>query len=152
MEIKINTNISNEFDDITITVNAPNLSEETQNVIKYISNITTVPNKIIATKDYKIYLIDLKKIICFFSKEKSNYIKTKHEIYKINYKLYEIEKMLSDNEFIRISKSCIINVNQVECFDTSMLGTIIVKLNDGTQESVSKRNVSALMKFLKERR
>lgn len=151
MDIKINTNISNEFEEISITINAPELSGEIQNLIQYISNINTTPSQIVASKNNKIYFIDLKEVICFFSKDKYNYVRIKEGTYKIKYKLYELEEIFKHKDFIRISNSCIINVNQVECFDTSILGTVLVKLKDNTQETVSKRNVAQIMKLLKER-
>ena len=143
MKIKITTNISNEFKE--------ELSDEIQTVLNYISNINTTPHQIMASKNNEIYFIDLDKIICFFSKNKYNYARTQDGTYKIKYKLYELEKLLKTKDFIRISNSCIINIQQVVCFDTSILGTILVKLNDDTQETVSKRNVSHIMKLLKER-
>ena len=151
MDIKINTNISSEFKETSITINAPELSEEIQNLIRYISNINTIPNQMVANKNNKIYFIDLEEVICFFSKEKYNYVRTKEGTYKIKHKLYELEEILKQKDFIRISNSCIINVNQVECFDTSILGTVLVKLKDNTQETVSKRNVSQIKKLLIER-
>ena len=151
MEIKITTNISNEFKEASIIINAPELSDEIQTVLNYISNINTTPHQIMASKNNEIYFIDLDKIICFFSKNKYNYARTQDGTYKIKYKLYELEKLLKTKDFIRISNSCIINIQQVVCFDTSILGTILVKLNDDTQETVSKRNVSHIMKLLKER-
>lgn len=151
MEIKITTNISNEFKEASIIINAPELSDEIQNVINYISNINTAPHQIMASKNNEIYFIDLNKIICFFSKNKYNYVRTQDGIYKVKYKLYELEELLKQKDFIRISNSCIINIQQVEYFDTSILGTILVKLKDNTQETVSKRNVSHIMKLLKER-
>ena len=151
MEIKITTNISNEFKEASIIINAPELSDEIQNVINYISNINTAPHQIMASKNNEIYFIDLNKIICFFSKNKYNYVRTQDGIYRVKYKLYELEELLKQKDFIRISNSCIINIQQVACFDTSILGTILVKLKDNTQESVSKRNVSHTMKLLKER-
>ena len=151
MEIKINKNISNEYKEISITINAPELSNEVQNIIKYVSNVDVNKERIIANKNNEIYFINLSDIICIFSKEKYNYIRTVKGEYKIKYKLYEIEEIYKDRDFIRISNSCIINMNKVECFDTSMLGSILVKLKDGTQEVVSKRNVARIMKMLKER-
>ena len=151
MKIKINTNISSEFEEITLTINASELNDEVQNLIKYISNVNIVPHQIVANKDNKIYFIDLEKIVCFFSKDKYNYIRTQNGVYRLKYKLYELEELFNTKDFIRISKSCIINVNQVECFDTSILGTIIVKMKDGTQEIVSQRNISRIMKLLNER-
>ena len=151
MKIKITTNISNEFKEPSIIINAPELSDEIQTVLNYISNINTTPHQIMASKNNEIYFIDLDKIIYLFSKNKYNYARTQNGTYKIKYKLYELEKLLKTKDFIRISNSCIINIQQVVCFDTSILGTILVKLNDDTQETVSKRNVSHIMKLLKER-
>lgn len=151
MEIKINTNISNEFKETSITINTPQLSDEIQNLIKYISNIDSIPNQIVASKNNEIYFIDLERVICFFSKDKYNYVRVKDGTYKIKHKLYELENIFKQKDFIRISNSCIININQVECFDTSILGTVLVNLKDGTQETVSKRNVAQIMKLLKER-
>ena len=152
MSIKINTNISSEFEDTSITINAPELSDEIQNILKYLSNINTTLTQIVATEDNKIYFVDLDKVICFFSKDKYNYAKTKEGIYKIKYKLYELEEIFKSRDFMRISNSCIINIKQVECFDTSILGTVIVKLKDNTQEKVSKRNFMQIKKLLDERR
>lgn len=151
MDIKINTNISSEFEETLITINSSELSDEIQNIIKYISNINPIPNQIVASKNNQIYFIDLERVICFFSKDKYNYIRIKEGAYKIKHKLYELENIFKQKDFIRISNSCIINVNQVECFDTSILGTVLVKLKDNTQETVSKRNIAQIKKLLNER-
>ena len=152
MGIKINTNISSEYKEPTIIINAPEMNQDVQNLIKYISNIDIISNQIVANDDNKIYFIDLENIICFFSKNKYNYVRTKEGAYKIRYKLYELEDMLKNKNFIRISNSCIINMNQVKYFDTSILGTISVYLKDSTHEVVSKRHVAEITKILKQRR
>ena len=151
MGIKINTNISNEFEEESITINAPELSKEIEDIIKYVSRINTIPTQILASNDNKIYFIDLEKVICFFSKDKYNYVRVKDGIYKVKYKLYELEEILKEKDFIRISNSCIINIKQVECFDTSILGTVLVRLKDNTEETVSKRNFAQIKKLLNER-
>ena len=43
-------------------------------------------------------------------------------------------KLIWMNKFIRISNSCIININHVECFNTGIVGTIMVKFKDGKIE------------------
>lgn len=151
MKFKIETNISSNIQEPYITINAPEFTEEIQDVINYIISIDSIPNKLFATKNNEIYFIELNKIICFFSKNKCVYARTKDGIYKIKYKLYELENTFNIKDFIRISNSCIINMNQIICFDTSILGTITVKMKDDTQEKVSKRNVSQIMKILKQR-
>lgn len=152
MEIKINTNISSELKNVSITINVPELNEETQNVIEYVSEINTSKKQIVASKDYKIYFIDVDDVICIFSKNKCNYIRAKDDLYKIKYRLYEIDEKFNYKGFIRISKSCIVNINQVDCFDISMLGTMVVKLKDGTEETVSRRKTRTIMKYLEDKR
>jgi len=62
MNIKVSTNISSEFKETSIIINAPELSKEVEDIIKYLSNISIVPNQIIGNKNNKIYFI------CIFSK------------------------------------------------------------------------------------
>lgn len=151
MNIKINTNISSEIAETSVTINASKMTSEIQNIIKYISNINSIPNQIIASNNNEVYFIDLEKVMCFFSKDKYNYLRTTEGTYRIKYKLYELEEMFKQKDFVRISNSCIINIRQVKCFDTSILGTVLVNLNDNTQEIVSKRNIAQIMRLLKKR-
>lgn len=151
MGINVITSISDEFEETKIVIEAPNMSNEVQNLIKYIENINVFPNQIVASKDNKIHFIDLKDIVCFFSENKYNYLKTLDDTYKIKYRLYELEEMLNTKKFIRISKSCIINIDQVKYFNIGILNTILVELKDNTKETVTKKYFKQIMKLLKER-
>ena len=55
MEMKINTNISSEFKETSITINAPELTKEIQNLLQYVSHINEMPNQIMASENNKIY-------------------------------------------------------------------------------------------------
>lgn len=152
MDIKVRTNISSEYQDIEVCINAPERNEEVQRLenellAKQEKNI----KDIIGLQDNDIFIINVRDIIVFFSEEKNNFCKTKDGVYKIKEKLYYLEDMLSQKDFIRISNSAIININHVKCFNTSIIGKIIVKFKDGSEEIVSKRRTSEIMKFLKNR-
>lgn len=99
-----------------------------------------------------IFIINGLDIIMFYSEEKNNFCKTKDGIYKIKEKMYYIEEMLPKDKFIRISNSTIANIDHIKCFNTSIIGKILVKFKDGSEETVSRRRASDIMKFLKERR
>ena len=152
MDIKVTTNISKEYQNIEVCINAPERNEEVQRLenellsksIKYMQNI-------IAMQDNDIFLINVSEVILFFSNEKNNFCKTKDGIFKIKEKLYYLEEMLSIKDFVRISNSAIININHVKCFNTSIIGKIIIKFKDGSEESVSRRKISDIMKILKDR-
>lgn len=105
--------------------------------------------KIIVSQDNQKLQIDFEDIIVFYSDKKYNYCRTKNGEYKIKNRLYEIENCSED--LIRISKSCIININHVTSFDMGEKGRIAVKLDDGTKEIVSRRKIKEVMNFLDER-
>ena len=152
MEIKVRTNISSEYQNIDITINAPKRNEEVQILENMLlSKSQKNINQIIAMHNNDIFIINITDIIEFFSEEKNNYCKTKDGVFKIKEKLYYLEEILPSKDFIRISNSAIININHVRCFNTSIIGRIIVKFKDGSEENVSRRKTSEIMKFLKDR-
>ena len=152
MEIKVRTNISNEYQDIDIIINAPQKTEEVQALENLLlTKAQKSINQILAMHNNDIFIISVSDIIVFFSEEKNNFCKTKDGVFKIKEKLYYLEEMLPSKDFIRISNSAIININHVKCFNTSIIGRIIVKFKDGSEENVSKRKTPEIMKFLKDR-
>lgn len=142
MDIKVCTNISNEYQDIEVCINAPTISHEVQMLENELLSITSQSIKqIIAIQNNDIFIINVSDIILFFSEDKNNFCKIKDGIYRIKEKLYYLKEMLSPKDFIRISNSAIININHVKCFNTSIIGKIIVKFKDDLEESVSKKNI-----------
>ena len=93
--------------------------------------------------------INFKDAIIFYSDKKNNYCKTKVREYIIKDKLYNIENY--SNDFIRISKSCIVNIKHINSFDIGETGRIIVELDDGTKETISRRKVKDVLSYLEER-
>ena len=152
MKIKVNTNISKEFDEITINVNAPEITGDLQKILNNLIIISSEKEEIVATKNNEIFLLKLKDILYFYSDEKFNFAKTKSNTYKIKEKLYELEEQLPKNKFIRISNSCIINVEKTKSFDASIIGSLVAKMEDDTKQEVSKRRIKNVMKFLNERK
>lgn len=152
MDIKINTNISSEYPDIQITINAPSLDKQTQMIIDTISKISKEKNQIIGESNNNIFILPLEDILCFYADDKYNYCKANKNSYKIKYTLYELEETLNRKDWIRVSHSCILNVNHIKCFDIGTVGSIVVILDDDSKYDVSKRKIKDIMKFLKERR
>lgn len=153
MKIKISTNIDNNLNDeeIEITINASNNSDILDKVIKNIQSISDNIDTVVGSKENNFSIINVQDVICFYSNEQNNYCKTKSGEYRIKKKLYELEESLDKNSFIRISNSCIVNIKFIESFDLSKIGNIVIKLLDGSTEDVSKRRISSIMKFLRER-
>ena len=85
----------------------------------------------------------------FYSDGNYNFCKTKNKEYRVKNKLYEIDKM--SNNFLRISKGCIININQVKSFDVGENRNIIVRFYDESEQFVARRKIKEVMNYLDER-
>lgn len=136
--------------EIVVEIHSADNKQNLDEFIEYLNDFDSkYHNKVVVMKDYELVEIKYKDIIVIYSDKKSNYCRTKNGTYKIKSKLYEIEKM--DEDLIRISKSCIINVKHIDKFDISEIGKIVIKLDDGSKEVVSRRRTRQIMKYLEER-
>lgn len=149
--IKVETNISEKYKDITVLIKAPEYTSEIDRIVTGINEINQ-KQELIAYKENNIYIIKLKDIVCIFSNDKRNYLKTLKGVFEIKNTLYSLEELLPKNKFIRISNSYIINIDKVESFDVSIVGSIVAIMVTNDHLSVSKRRIREVMKFLKERR
>ncbi len=145
--IKLEKTIDIKDEDIKVVLkyNVAQISE----FVSYIKEYENYKSKVIVGDENLLINLDSNDIIMFYSDKKNNYCKTKEKEYKIKNKLYEIEK--SNINYIRISKSCIINLEKVEAFDLKESNKIIVRMIDGTEEYIARR-IKDIMSYLDERR
>jgi two-component system, LytTR family, response regulator LytT len=95
--------------------------------------------KTIALKLNDIYLIRVE------NKETIVYGKQKH--YRINKRLYEIEEILGKN-FVRVSKSSIINLNQIDYLEPALGGLAKVILQNSMVEFISRKYYREFKKLM----
>ena len=119
MKISIKTEFLNEIDEneIELIIKAKEHNEKVSEIIDGVQKISKDISAIVAEKDNKVYVLNVDKIIKFYTKEQYTYCTYNNETYRVKKRLYELEEMLKNKFFLRISNSCIINVKQVECFD-----------------------------------
>ena len=112
MNININKSINKQLrkDEVNINIEYSENCEEIENIIKHINELDK--RKIAVYDGYNIVQINIEEIMYFYSDGNYNFCKTKNKEYRVKNKLYEIDKM--SNNFLRISKGCIININQVK--------------------------------------
>ncbi len=119
MKISIKTEFLNEIDEneIELIIKAKEHNEKVSEIIDGVQKISKDISAIVAEKDNKVYVLNVDEIIKFYTKEQYTYCTYNNETYRVKKRLYELEEMLKNKFFLRISNSCIINVKQVECFD-----------------------------------
>lgn len=153
MKIKINCEFVNYLQENEVEVNlkATKHSEDLQKIIENIEKISNEVNSVIGIHNNEFYVLPIKEIVLFYTQEQKCYAKTEEGNFIIKKRLYELEEKLNQNKYIRISNSCIVNVEFIKSFDLSTIGNIIIKLKNGDIQYVSKRRIPSIMRFLKER-
>ena len=149
MNINISKSINKllKKDEVNINIEISENCEEIENIIKYINEFDK--RKLAVFDGYNVVQINNEEIMYFYSDGNYNFCKTKNKEYRVKNKLYEIDKM--SNNFLRISKGCIININQVKSFDVGENRNIIVRFYDGSEQFVARRKIKEVMNYLDER-
>lgn len=89
-----------------------------------------------------------KKSFVFMPTMEKFRFKPKKVFFQIRKTLYQIEALLDEKQFVRISHSEIISLSKIVNFDLSFNGTICVNCIDGSKSYVSRRYVPKIKKIL----
>lgn len=152
-DMKIRIEVDERIEEDEVIVRCSQLNEEVSNIQKAITEIIAQKTQITFYKDNVEYYISLAEIL-FFETEYANIsAHTGDDIYQVKYKLYELEEILPNN-FIRISKSTILNINHIYSITRNLTSSSIVEFqNTHKQVYVSRHYYKPLkIKLLEKRR
>lgn len=95
--------------------------------------------------------MQLREILFFETNERNVYAHTVDNAFLIHYRLYELEENLPD-DFLRVSKSSILNVNEILSLTRSVTGNLVKFKNTYKQIYVSRRFLKELKNKLNQRK
>ncbi|MBF1051510.1 MAG: LytTR family transcriptional regulator [Peptostreptococcaceae bacterium] len=129
-----------------IIIKTSSMNEEVQKIVSMLSKDEI---KVISgMKEDKVEILDENNISRVYAQNGMVYASTQNGVYVLKLRLYEIEEILNNKKFVRISKSEIINLREVKNFDFSFVGTISVQMKNNDVCYVSRRFVSKIKKIL----
>ena len=105
--------------------------------------LTEENNSLIGYSKDKILKLDLGDIFCFFSEDGKVFAQTENERYQIKERLYQIEERYN-NFFVKINQSCLVNVKKIKRFSSSIGGSLMVILDNGYRDYISRRQLKAV--------
>lgn len=144
MQIEIKIDAS--YTEPKIVIFADKMTDEISEVIKKISEDS--PIMITAFHENMVELLEPDQITRIYTSSGRVYVQTLDKTYTVRQRLYELENILSQSMFVRISNSEIINLKSVKSFDLNFSGTICVTLVNDIVTYVSRRYVSKIKKIL----
>lgn len=95
----------------------------------------------------RIVIIRPDEIISLHAEKKWSRVFTQSADYSCRKRLYELENLLGP-EFVRISKSIIVNIRKVESVEAVFNGMMLLRMKNGSKEYVSRTYLPNLKAFL----
>lgn len=121
---------------------------EVTNEIQKLSSFMEAGESIITAKDNeRIVILRPKDIFMVRVECEKTVIYCQSRRYISQKRLYELEQQLGRG-FIRISKSAIINLNEIDCVEASLSGMMTLILKNGTKDYISRKYLSDFKHYL----
>lgn len=143
--MKVELKISNEIKEPHAIIFTDKISDEIQKVVEILENQT---NSLITLKNKdEIFVKNIEEIIMIQSENNKVTVYDNKKEYISNKRLYELEKILGEN-FFRISKSTIINMNEIDCVIPLFKGFMHIKMKNGLESKISRKYLPKFKKYI----
>jgi len=117
-------------------------------VLRLKSHIELFDQKILAKGEDENFVIEANDVLYFEAFDDRTFLYTIDNVLEVKLRLYELEAFLSEKDFIRISKSHIVNINKISKLKPELNRTLLLTLCDGEQLSVSRNYVKQFKELL----
>ena len=143
--MKIEFKIDSSINETKVVIYANEMNEEVNNIMDKLENNNN-SESIMGLLDDRNYILDLKEIESFFIEDSKVFARKKGKKYRVKKRIFELEELLYNTSFVRISNSEIVNFNKVDSLDIQGRITIILKFKSGEITYVSRRYISKIKK------
>ncbi len=139
VELKISSEISEPY----AVIYASSVTEDVKNAISFFEK----ENPYITVSDNeRITVLQPEDIFMVRVENDHTVVYCEKKRYKSSKRLYQLEKELGKN-FMRISKSTIINLRQIYCVEPSF-GMMCIVLKNGSKDCISRKYLPDFKKYL----
>ncbi|GIN58223.1 transcriptional regulator [Lederbergia ruris] len=145
--MKISLDIDQDHEQTKVTIHCKELDDSVQEILDFLKGKET---EFIIGKDGEMQHILKPQDIHYFHTEAETVVAvTSAGSFKLKEKLYELEEMLPSTKFVRLSKSVIANLHELNRFEPSFNGTLCVHFKSGAKEYVTRHYVKNIKESLK---
>lgn len=113
--------------------------EMTKSVKRVADYVRYVDQTLLCKKENEEFGILINDIFYLESVDKKVFVYCEKEVFRSNYKLYELEEMLSRTGFVRVSKSVLLNVEKLIGIKTLVNSKLEAKLSNGESIYVTRK-------------
>ena len=113
--------------------------EMTKSVKRVADFVRYVDRTLLCKKDNEEYSVFVNDIFYVESVDKKVFVYCEKEVFRSNYKLYELEEMLAQAGFVRASKSVLLNIEKLTGIKTLVNSKLEAKLSNGESVCVTRK-------------
>lgn len=122
--------------------------EMTESVKRVSDFVRYVDQTILGRKDNEEYAIPVSDIYYVESVDKKTFVYCETEVFQSNSKLYELENSLPRENFVRVSKSTILNVEKLNGIKTLVNSKLEAMLLNGERVCVTRKYLKVIREAL----
>ena len=141
MQTKI-TRIERDKPEI-LEIRCHEISDEVREIVAFVKSRQ---GQLTGTADDRMYEIAVSDIFYIESVDNKTFIYCKNREYETKQKLYELEEILREKHFLRVSKSVLLNLMKVSSIKPALNSRFTAVLFSGEQVIISRKYVPELKK------
>lgn len=144
MEIRILKVAHNELEELEIRCHE--VTEQIKEIVTFVKSRQGQLTGIIEGKQYEVPVTDVYYVEAV---DNTVFIYGQQKVYESRQKLYELEGILREKYFLRVSKSLILNLMKVKSIKPALNGRYSAILQGGEEIIISRKYVSDLKRALR---
>lgn len=143
--MKIRIEVDEGIKEDEVIIKCSQLNDDILDIQKLLNDIFLQRKQLTFYKDNTEYYISLSEILFFETEQTTVSAHTVNNVYQVKYKLYELEEILP-KDFMRISKSTILNINYVYSITRNLTSSSIVEFQQTHKKVYVSRHYYKLLK------
>ena len=141
--MKLTIDKSPKYIEAEINIKCDEIDKTIQDVIDLVQN---KQRNISVQQDGSTKTISLGSVYYLESVDEKTFVYGKDEVFSTVMKLYEAEEILSGTSFVRISKSCILNIDILDSVKVMLNGKMEATLDNGEKLIINRHYVPGFKK------
>ena len=138
--MKVNLFVSRDIDEPYADIHTDELTDNVTKAISILENYES-SDMLAVKKGSDIVFLQFEETYMIRVEDKQVKVFTQNEEYLIKKALYQVEEQLN-NDFIRISKTTLINLRKIKRVTPSLKGMMFVELKNGLKDNISRKYLS----------
>lgn len=123
--------------------------EVTEEIKEIVTFVKTRQGKLTGVLEGQQFEVPVMEVHYIEAVDNKVFLYTKKQIYETRQKLYELEELLKEKYFLRVSKSLLLNLMKVGSIKPALNGRFLAVLQSGEEIIISRKYVPVLKAALK---